>query len=202
MSQERAQGQYYPSAPEWSARSQTVIQILAPLISKESRILEIGCNSGRNLNHLWMAGYKNMRGIEISEHAVQRLRTNYPRLAEVPVDVGPAETTIQKYASGSVDVIFTMATLEHLHPNSRFLFKEIARVAARYVLAIESRHGKRSHMQYPWNIKNEFAAAGLSWIETKPWSVLWVCELTRKNEWTEDMREYDAFLFKVTGGAV
>jgi SAM-dependent methyltransferase len=197
MSQERAQGQYYSSAPIWSSRSQTIINVLSPLISKECRIVEIGCNSGRNLNHLWTAGYKNVRGIEISEHAVQRLRMNYPCLADVPVDVGPAETAIQQYASSSVDVIFTMATLEHVHPASRFLFKEIARVASRYVLAIESRQGKRSHMQYPWNIKNEFIAVGLTWIDTKAWSALWPGKLTQENEWTEDLSEYDAFLFRV-----
>ena len=90
-----------------------------------------------------------------------------------------------------------MAALEHVHPDRRFLFNEIARVARKYVLAIESREGKRSHMQYPWDMKNEFTAAGLTHIDTKPWSVLWAGELTPENEWQEEMYAYDAFLFKV-----
>ena len=81
-----------------------------------------------------------------------------------------------------MDVIFTMATLEHLHPDSRFVFKEIARVASKYVLAIESRMGKRSHMQYQWTIKSELTAAGLAWIETKPWSGVWTGEVARERE--------------------
>jgi SAM-dependent methyltransferase len=197
LSQERPMGQYYPTAPKWSSRSQTIINMLSPLITKEDSILEIGCNTGRNLNHLWQAVYKNVRGMEISEHAVKRLRIEYPCLATTPVDIGPAEVSIQKYDSKSVDLIFTMAVLEQLHPDCRCLFKEIARVAGKYVLAIEPRQGHRSHMQYPWDIKNEFTAAGLSYIDAKPWSVLWAGELTRENEWQEDMNAYDAFLFKV-----
>jgi SAM-dependent methyltransferase len=171
--------------------------MLSPLIAKEDSILEIGCNTGRNLNHLWQAGYKSVRGMEISEHALKRLRIEYPYLATTPVDVGPAELSIQKYDSKSVDVIFTMSVLEHSHPDSRCLFKEIARVARKYVLAIEPRQGKRSHMQYPWDIKSEFIAVGLTHTDTKPWSVLWAGELTPENEWAEDMHSYDAFLFKV-----
>jgi SAM-dependent methyltransferase len=197
LSQERPLGQYYSTAPKWSSRSQTIINILSPLITKEYSILEIGCNLGRNLNHLWHAGYKSLRGIEISEHAVKRLRIEYPSLATTPVDIGPAEVSIQKYGSNSVDVIFTMATLEQLHPDCRFLFKEIARVARKYVLAIEPRQGHRSHMQYPWDMKDEFTVVGLTFIDEKPWSVLWEGELTPENEWAEDMHVYDAFLFKV-----
>ncbi len=135
--------------------------------------------------------------MEISVHAVNRLRIEYPCLADVPIDIGPAELSIQKCGNGSVDVIFTMATLEHLHPDNRFLFKEIARVAGKYVLAIEPRQGKRSHMQFPWNIEDEFVAAGLTWIDTKPWSILWPGKMTPENEWQDDMHAYNAFLFKV-----
>lgn len=197
MSQEQPMGQYYPTAPKWSSRSQTILNLLSPLISKDDSILEIGCNTGRNLNHLWQAGYKNVCGMEISEHAVKRLRAEYPCLSLTPIDIGPAELSIQKYDSGSIDILFTMSTLEQLHPDSRLLFKEIARVARKYVLAIEPRQGKRSHMQYPWDIESEFAAVGLIHIDTKPWSELWAGELTPENEWAEDMRNYDAFLFKV-----
>jgi SAM-dependent methyltransferase len=95
LSQERPIGQYYPAAPKWSSRSQSIINILSPLITTEHSILEIGCNIGRNLNHLWQAGYKSVRGIEISEHAVKRLRIEYPCLAGAQIDVGPAEVSIK-----------------------------------------------------------------------------------------------------------
>jgi hypothetical protein len=125
------------------------------------------------------------------------LRLEYPSLSTTQIDIGPAELSIQKYYDNSIDVIFTMSVLEQLHPDSRFLFKEIARVARKYVLAIEPRQGKRSHMQYPWDIKSEFAAAGLACVHMKPWSALWAGPLTPENEWQEQMYAYDAFLFHV-----
>lgn len=193
-------GQYYPNAPQWSWRSQTIIDMLSPFISQEDSILEIGCNLGRNLNHLWQAGYRRLHGMEISEHAVKRLRLLYPSLSTIRIDVGPAEVSIEKLRDNSIDVVFTMATLEELHPESRYLFKEIARVAKKYVLAIEPKEGHRSHFQYPWDIKMEFAAAGLEFIESKPWSALWSSELTQEHEWADDMHPFDAFLFRVNKG--
>ena len=196
MSQEDAPGQYYKNAPQWSSRSQTVLNALGPRLSKDDRILELGSNLGRNLNHLWQAGFKHLQGMEISAPAVRRMRTVYPALAEVPVDVAPAEASIKRYPDRSFDVVITMATLEHVHPESRFLFGEIARVARKYVLAIERPNGKRSHMQYPWDMVEEFTRVGLSLIESQPWSALWAGELTPANEWADDMQPFHALLFK------
>ena len=197
LSQEKPDGNFYPSAPQRSSRSQSIINILGPLITKEDRFLEIGCNMGRNLNHLWHAGYCNLRGVEFCEHFVTRLREVYPALAGVPVDVGPAEVVIRGFPDRAFDVVFTMSVLEEVHPESRVLFREIARVARRYVLAIEPRQGKASHYQYPWDIRGEFLTAGLSVVDVRPWSTVWEGALVADNEWADSMKDYDAFLFSV-----
>ena len=88
--QEKPKGNYF-GTPEWSARSQTIITILSPWVKKENSILEVGCNVGRNLNHLWNAGYKNLNGIEISEIAVARGLKAYPHLSEISMHLGPAD---------------------------------------------------------------------------------------------------------------
>lgn len=198
MSQEFAHGQYYPQPRQRSSRSQTILNALGPRISTHDSILEIGCNTGRNLNHLWQAGYRHLNGMEISEHAVKRMRVEYPALGDVPIEVGPAEVSIKRHPAKSIDLIFTMATLEHLHPQSRYLFDEVARVARKYVLAIEPKEGHRSHMQYPWDVAAEYTRAGLTLVDSKPWSSLWPGELTPANEWAPDMHPFQAYLFQVT----
>ena len=50
MSQKYAYGQFYLTAPKWSARSQTIINVLSPFVTKDHSFLEIGCSLGRNLN--------------------------------------------------------------------------------------------------------------------------------------------------------
>ena len=64
--------------------------------------------------------------MEISAHAVKHLRIAYPFLAMTTIDIGPAEKSIKNCADNSIDVIFTMSALEHLHPACRSLFQDIA----------------------------------------------------------------------------
>jgi len=47
-------------------------------IPQNGKILEIGCNVGRNLNHLYENGFKQLTGIEISENAINALKRMYP----------------------------------------------------------------------------------------------------------------------------
>ena len=193
--QEKPHGNFF-STPGWTPRSETIINALFLLISPEDSILEVGCNAGRNLNHLWQAGFHNLFGIEISHHAVRRLSEAYPSLSVVPIDIGPAEKVLKNHANNSHEIVFTMAVLEHIHPESKQIFSEIARVAKKYVLAIEPRVGHSSHRQYPWNIENEFLSVELKLIAKKPWIDLWPGDPTRANGWSEDYNNYDAFLFE------
>jgi SAM-dependent methyltransferase len=194
--QQRPVGNYFLT-PQTSYRSETVINMLKPWITSEYSILEVGCNVGRNLNHLYMSGYEKLAGIEINHNAVQRLRRAYTQLKSANVDVGPAEEVLGHYRSSSFDVVFTMAVLEHIHPSSRTVFSQIARVARRYVLVIEPSHGRASHRQYPWKIEEEFKSIGLKLIDKRTWDSLWPVQLTQENEWDESFHDFDAWLFEV-----
>jgi SAM-dependent methyltransferase len=194
--QKRPVGNYF-LAPQSSYRSETIITMLKPWITPRDSMLELGCNVGRNLNHLYMSGYKNLGGIEINRNAVQRLRRVYPRLASVNIDIGPAEEVLSHYESRSFDVVLTMAVLEHIHPSGKAVFSQIARVARRYVLAIEPREGRASHRQYPWRIEEEFKLVGLKLIDRRTWDSLWPTQLTEENEWYEPFFDFDAWLFEV-----
>jgi hypothetical protein len=91
-----------PTRPAGALMAEAVRRRLARLADRIlTSLLEVGCNVGRNLNDLHRAG------------------------------VGPAETVLPTYAPRSVDLVFTMAVLEHIHPASRTVFAEIARVARR-----------------------------------------------------------------------
>lgn len=194
--QQRPVGNYFLT-PQTSYRSETIINMLKPWITSEYSILEVGCNVGRNLNHLYMSGYEKLAGIEINENAVQRLRRAYPQLKSANVDVGPAEEVLGHYRSGSFDVVFTMAVLEHIPPSSRTVFSQIARVARRYVLAIEPKKGRASHRQYPWKIEEEFKSVGLKLIDNRTWDSLWPVQLIQENEWDESFHDFDAWLFEL-----
>lgn len=89
---------------------------LQPHINKDSNILEIGCNVGRNLNYLYGQGYKNLTGIEINPNAIEVGRNHFKELYSDPsvnISVGPAKDFLSNN-SNQYDAIFTLAVLQHM----------------------------------------------------------------------------------------
>lgn len=198
--EERPEGNYFAAVGP-NARSATILTVLAPFIDESASILEVGCNVGRNLNHLYQCGFKGVAGVEISGPAVERLRSSYEELKDVPIYVGPAEEELSKLPTNGFDVVFTMAVLEHIHPSSRQVMDEIARVASRYVLAIEPtpQHAHDTSRQYPWDIPAEFARVGLKPKTRIPWRAAWTMPKNADNYWQPGFDHYWAYLFEVPG---
>jgi SAM-dependent methyltransferase len=153
----------YLDAP---GRSRVLVELLEA-VPKSSRILEVGCNVGRNLAHLTDCGYTRLEGVEISPHAVELLRESYPQLAETPIHLGSAEEVLPRL--DGYDLVFTMAVLEHIHPDSSAVFDEIARLG-RTVLTIEPAPGHihSSSRQFPHDLSAVFESGGMKLISTIP----------------------------------
>jgi SAM-dependent methyltransferase len=101
-------------------------------------ILELGCNIGRNLAVLNQRGFHELNGIEINPHAVAAMRQYYPDTSKrVEVTIGPLEKVLPGVADHAHEVVFSMAVLEHVHPDSDAIFDHIVRVAGRFILTIE-----------------------------------------------------------------
>jgi SAM-dependent methyltransferase len=120
-------------------RSVYLTDLVRRFIPRDARLLEIGCNAGRNLAVLHLdGGYANLAAIEISRRALDTFRASFPRtFASTRVECGPAEEVLARLAPASFDLVFSMAVLEHIHPDSEAVFADVARVAACFVLTIE-----------------------------------------------------------------
>lgn len=123
--------------PGASPRSAYLVQLFQKWIPQDASIFELGCNAGRNLAHLHAAGFTSLEACDISQPAIDVLRATFPELAEVPVTCAPAEELLTTIAEGAHDVVFTMAVLEHIHPESEHIFGEMARIAGKHVITIE-----------------------------------------------------------------
>jgi SAM-dependent methyltransferase len=112
--------------------------LVKEVAGRDSRILEIGCNIGRNLQHLSEAGFRNLEGIEISEEAVRELRATFPELAATArIHNAPAEEVLPSLEDRRYDLTFTVAVLEHIHRESEWVFQHIARVTRDTLITIE-----------------------------------------------------------------
>ena len=147
------------------ARSQFLLKIMNKYATKNQKILEIGCNVGRNLNYLFHSGFKNLEGIEISEKAVQLLHTAYPEMAQqARIYNSPVEEIIRNFRDCEFDIVFTMAVLEHIHLNSEWIFPEIVRITKNFLITIEDEFNI-SWRCIPRNYKKVFEPLGMTQIE-------------------------------------
>lgn len=145
-------------------RSELLVELIADL-PRDARILEVGCNVGRNLAWLHDEGWPHVAGVEISAHAIALLRETYPQLGEIEVHQGRAEDVLPTLPDDSFDLVFTMAVLEHIHPSSSIVFDRMAALAPQ-VLAIEPA-GHLSHRQYPHDIEDLFTSRGMALASTQ-----------------------------------
>jgi SAM-dependent methyltransferase len=144
-------------------RSRFLVDLLGRHVPTTASVLEIGCNAGRNLKHLHDAGYRHLSGLDISPEAVALMRGTYPDLAAVPVTVAPMEEALPDLDDDAFDAVFTMAVLEHVHPDSAWVFGEMARIAGT-VVTVEDEQ-LQSWRHFPRNYRTIFEAMGLAQVE-------------------------------------
>jgi len=98
------------------SRSKFLHDKIKNICKNTDSILEIGCNVGRNLNYLYENNFKNLVGIEINENAVEIMKENYAEMYNnILIKRGAAEDKLFEIENKSIDLIYTMAVLEHIH---------------------------------------------------------------------------------------
>lgn len=146
-------------------RSEFLFALIQRHAAPSARLLELGCNVGRNLDFLLRHGYRELTAIEISEQAVGALRVHHPDVAATAVIHNAAlEEVLKTLPDNSFDVVFSMAVLEHVHTDSDWIFAEIARVSGRYVITVEDERGL-SWRHFPRNYREVFEPLGLTQLE-------------------------------------
>jgi SAM-dependent methyltransferase len=148
-------------------RSMALLDLISD-VPRDARVLEVGCNVGRNLAFLVDNGYENVEGVEISPHAVRLLRETYPQLAHATVHVGAAGEVLPRIPSDSFDLVFTMAVIEHIHPDEANVFDEMIRIGHQ-ILTIEPPRTD-SHRSYPWDVPQLFTSRGMVSVSCRPMS--------------------------------
>lgn len=96
-------------------------------ISKDSRILEIGCGYGRVLNELYSLGYTNLCGNDVSEWMINRGKKQYPHLASL---MTVSNGSSLEYADQEFDAVIMIGVLTCITDDSyqKILVNEIKRV--------------------------------------------------------------------------
>lgn len=145
-------------------RSQFLIKLIKRYAEPNAKILEIGCNVGRNLNHLFNAGYTKLAGVEISEDAIDLMKRVYPKMAkQTKIYNKPVEDIIKNFEDDIFEVVFTMAVLQCIHTDSKFIFPQMVRITNKYLITIEDERSV-SWKHFPRNYKKIFESLSMRQI--------------------------------------
>lgn len=85
-----------------------IIRIARPRLRSDSRILDVGCATGRLLQELRQAGFTRLSGVDISSHAVEEAR----RSGLPDTFVGDLQAGLP-LEGGTRDAVFMLDVIEH-----------------------------------------------------------------------------------------
>ena len=119
--------------------SETLASVLTHYVDDDAAILEVGCGSGRHLAHLRDHGFGNLTGIDINDESFDVMAKHYPQLAETGTfHTGAVEDLVPEFDDDAFDVVYSVETLQHIHPDDEWVFEEFARVTADLLVTAEN----------------------------------------------------------------
>ncbi|MFD1512321.1 class I SAM-dependent methyltransferase [Halomarina rubra] len=119
--------------------SETLVDVFDYYLDEDAAVLEVGCSSGRHLEHLRKAGYENLTGVDINDESFDVMAEQFPRLAETGTfHVGAIEDLLPEFDDDTFDVVYSVETLQHIHPDDEWVFEELIRVTDGLLVTAEN----------------------------------------------------------------
>ena len=119
--------------------SETLANVFDYYVSEDAAVLEVGCSSGRHLAHLREAGYENLTGVDINDESFAVMADRYPGLAETGTfHTGAIEDVVPEFPDDAFDVVYSVETLQHIHPDNERVFDELPRITGDLLVTAEN----------------------------------------------------------------
>ena len=134
--------------------SETISTVFDHYVAEDARVLEVGCGSGRHLEHLRRQGYKELTGLDINPDAVETMKSHYPRLAKIAtIHIDALESFLPDQPDNAFDAVYSVETLQHVHPEDEAVFDELVRVTGDLLVTAENEgngptRGRASEVSY------------------------------------------------------
>lgn len=119
--------------------SEAIRETFDRYLTNEAAVLEVGCSSGRHLAHLFEHGYTDLTGIEVNDDAFDVMAESYPNLASQGTFYHDTiEAVVDDFEYGQFDAVFAVETLQHIHPESAWVFDELVRITDDLLVTVEN----------------------------------------------------------------
>jgi len=119
--------------------SETIRSAIEFYVGTDARVLELGCGSGRHLEHLRRGGFDRLAGIDINDESFDVMAESFPSLAETgEFHTGAIEDLLPEFDDDAFDAVYSVETLQHVHPDDAWVFEEIVRVCGDLLVTAEN----------------------------------------------------------------
>ncbi|WP_136716300.1 class I SAM-dependent methyltransferase [Halorientalis salina] len=125
--------------------SEAILDLLDQFVGRDATVLELGCSSGRHLWHLYDHGFETLAGIEVNDDAMDVLAENHPELAdEGTFYIDAIENVVGEFDDGQFDAVYSVETLQHLHPDAEWVYEELVRITDDLLVTVENEGGSEA----------------------------------------------------------
>jgi SAM-dependent methyltransferase len=135
-------GEYSPAYYAYRGPDETsevVREVLAEHCSTDASVMELGCGPGRHLAHLHDAGFSDLSGLDVNSEAFDVLAEEYPDLdAAGEFTCDTIESAVPEFDDDQFDAVYSVETLQHVHPDEAWVFADVARVAGDLLVTVEN----------------------------------------------------------------
>lgn len=135
-------GEYSPDYYAYYGPNETSERLrdyIGSSVEPTATILELGCSSGRHLAHLLDHGYEHLHGIDVNEESFDVMAEQYPALADSGTYYADAiENVVTDFGDGQFDVVYSVETLQHVHPDNEWVFDELVRITDDLLVTVET----------------------------------------------------------------
>jgi SAM-dependent methyltransferase len=119
--------------------SESVRAVFADHLTPDASVLELGCGSGRHLAHLHEAGFSELAGVDVNGESFAVMAEEYPDLAAAGTFTSNTiESAVPAFEDDRFAGVYSVETLQHIHPDEAWVFAEIVRIAGDLLVTVEN----------------------------------------------------------------
>ena len=132
---------------EWGNIEGSVEYVKSKSIPRDSKLLDIGCNTGSTIFNLHQNGFTNVYGVDVEKNSINHGRKIYTPISDRLVDYDGVKLPFE---DNSFDVVTMFDVIEHITNIDQFIREEVRRVLRECGILLFQTPNKYTNI--PWEI--------------------------------------------------
>ena len=132
---------------EWGNIEGSVEYVKCKSIPRDSKLLDIGCNTGSTIFNLHQYGFTNVYGVDVEKNSINHGKKIYTQISDRLVDYDGVKLPFE---DNSFDVVTMFDVIEHIRDIKEYIRGEVRRVLKKEGIFLFQTPNK--YINIPWEI--------------------------------------------------